>query len=256
MIVLKKPPEAQLMRDCGRAAAAAMVRMADSLRPGISTAEIDAIGEEVLSEYGAIPSFKGYRGYPAAVCISVNEEVVHGIPSGRMLKEGDIVSLDIGAFKNGFHTDHAWTFPVGEISTEAKRLLSISRESLNQGIAQAKPGRRIGDISHTIQSYVERNGYSVVRDLTGHGIGRDLHEDPSVPNFGKLGTGPSLRAGMTFCIEPMVCVGRHRVNTLDDHWTVVTADGSLSAHFEHTILVTENGPEILTQWDQEGGADA
>ncbi len=249
MIVLKKPPEAEAMRECGRAAASAMRKMSEAIRPGVTTAELDQIGELALAENGATASFKGYRGYPAAVCISVNDEVVHGIPSDRALVEGDIVTLDIGAYKNGFHTDHAATFPVGEISAAAKRLISITQESLNQGIAQAKPGKRISDISHTVQTYVEKNGYSIVRDLTGHGIGRNLHEDPSVPNFGKPGAGPRIQAGMTFCIEPMVCAGKYRVKTLDDHWTVVTADGSLAAHFEHTVLVTESGPELLTSWD-------
>lgn len=249
MIVIKKPPEVQAMRECGRAAARAMSEMSKIVRPGVTTAELNETGERVLAEFGATPSFKGYRGFPAAVCISVNEEVVHGIPGARQLREGDIVSLDIGAYLNGFHTDHAWTFGVGEISDGVRRLLNVTRESLNQGIAQARPGKRIGDISSTIQSYVERNGYSIVRDLTGHGIGRDLHEEPSVPNFGRAGSGPKIQPGMTFCVEPMVCEGKHQVKTLDDHWTVVTADGSLAAHYEHTILITESGPEILTSWD-------
>lgn len=249
MILLKKPPEAQLMRECGRAAASAMAEMSKAVRPGVRTAEISELGEQVLAGFGATPSFKGYRGYPAAVCTSVNDELVHGIPGERELREGDIVSLDIGAYLNGFHTDLAWTFAVGDISESTRRLLNVTRESLNQGIAQARPGKRIGDVSSTIQAYVKRNGYSIVRDLTGHGIGRDLHEEPSVPNYGKAGSGPKIQAGMTFCVEPMVCAGTHRVKTLDDHWTVVTADGSLAAHYEHTILITESGPEILTGWD-------
>lgn len=250
MIILKAPPEIEIMRRCAKAVALALKEMSKAITPGITTAEIDQIGEKTLLELGARPPFKGYRNFPSAVCISVNDEVVHGIPGPRILKEGDIVSLDIGAEIEGFHGDAAWTYPVGRISPEATRLLNITRESLMQGIAQAKEGKRVGDISHAIQSYVERHGYNVVRDLVGHGIGRKLHEDPSIPNFGKPGTGPKLKAGMVLCIEPMINSGKYQVRTLPDKWTVVTADGSLSAHLEHMVLVTKGAPEILTKLDE------
>lgn len=220
--------------------------MAAALKPGVTTAELDAICYDVLASEGAKPSFKGYRGFPASACISVNEEVVHGIPGPRELLEGDLVSLDVGAFFEGFHGDAAWSYTVGEPDDGAKRLLNVTRESLNQGIAQARAGNTVGDIAHAVQSYVERNGFSVVRDLVGHGIGRNLHEEPSVPNFGKRGSGPRLRPGMTLCIEPMINEGKYRVHCLDDHWTIVTDDGKRSAHFEHMVLVTEGAPEILT----------
>lgn len=247
MINLKTPAEIGIMRECGRKVNLAIATMADAIVPGkTTTADLDAIGEEVLEREGAKPSFKGYRGFPAALCISVNDEVVHGIPGPRVLEEGDIVSLDIGAFYEGFHGDTAWTFAVGEISAEAQRLMNVTKESLYQGIAQAKEGNRVGDISYAVQSYVERNGYSAVRDLVGHGIGRSLHEEPSIPNFGKPGTGTKLKAGMTICIEPMINQGRYDVRCLEDHWTIVTKDGKLSAHFEHMVLVTKDAPIILT----------
>ena len=236
MINLKTPAEIEIMRECGRKVNLAIAAMADAIVPGkTTTADLDAIGEEVLLREDAKPSFKGYRGFPAALCISVNDEVVHGIPGPSVLEEGDIVSLDIGAFYEGFHGDSAWTFAVGEISAEAQRLMNVTKESLYQGIAQAKEGNRVGDISYAVQSYVERNGYSAVRDLVGHGIGRSLHEEPSIPNFGKPGTGAKLKAGMTLCIEPMINQGRYDVRCLEDHWTIVTKDGKLSAHFEHMV---------------------
>ncbi|RMG22821.1 MAG: type I methionyl aminopeptidase [Armatimonadetes bacterium] len=247
MIFLKRQDEIALMRESGRIVAEALRVMAAAIVPGkTTTKELDEIGEAYIRSQGATPSFKNYRGFPASVCISVNDEVVHGIPSDRVLEEGDIVSLDVGAFKDGFHGDGAWTYPVGRISEEAQRLLNVTRESLMQGIAQCRESRKIGAIGHAVQTYVESNGYSVVRDLTGHGIGRNLHEDPSVPNFGKKGAGPAIKRGMTFCVEPMVNAGTWKVKTLSDGWTVVTADGSLSAHFEHTIAVTEDGPMVLT----------
>ncbi len=251
MILTKSESDIERMRVSGRVVAEALQAMAEAIVPGkTTTAELDAIGEQLILDRGATPSFKNYRGYPCAVCISVNDEVVHGIPRpDRVLAPGDIVSLDVGAFKDGFHADAAWTYPVGEVAEDAKRLLNIARESLFQGIAQAKVGNRVGHISHAVQQYVESNGYSVVRDLTGHGIGQKLHEDPSIPNFGKRSSGPALVAGMTFCIEPMINAGTWKVRTLEDEWTVVTADGSLSAHFEHSIAVTEGGPVILTALD-------
>lgn len=251
MILTKSESDIERMRASGRIVAEALQAMAEAIVPGrTTTAELDAIGERLILDRGATPSFKNYRGYPCAVCISVNEEVVHGIPRpDRVLAPGDIVSLDVGAFKDGFHADAAWTYPVGDVTESAKRLLNVARESLFQGIAQAKAGNRVGHISHAVQQYVESNGYSVVRDLTGHGIGQKLHEDPSIPNFGKRSSGPTLVAGMTFCIEPMINAGTWKVLTLEDGWTVVTADGSLSAHFEHTIAVTDDGPLILTALD-------
>lgn len=246
MIKLKTQDEVEKMRAAGRVVAMAIREMSLAIQPGVSTGELNAIGEDLLSRHNATPSFKNYRGYEHAVCISVNEEVVHGIPGARKLAEGDIVTLDIGAYLDGFHADSAWTFPVGAIAPDVQRLLNVTKECLNQGIAQARAGKRIGDISAAVQSYAERNGYSVVRDLTGHGIGRDLHEEPSVPNFGKPGTGPRLAPGMTFCVEPMINQGKYAVETLDDGWTVVTKDGGPSAHFEHTVCVTGAAADILT----------
>jgi methionyl aminopeptidase len=220
--------------------------VSEQIRPGVTTQELDALAERLIEEEGGKPSFKGYRGYPAASCISVNEVVIHGIPNGRRLEEGDIVDLDFGVYKAGYHADAAWTFPVGEVSQAAQRLMNVTRESLMQGIAKAMPGNRLGLVSSTVQRYVESSGYSVVRELVGHGIGESLHEEPSVPNFGRPKDGPVLRAGTTICIEPMVNEGRPEVVTLEDGWTVVTRDGRLSAHFEHTVLISESGPELLT----------
>jgi len=211
---------------------------------------LDTLAERLIRDAGAEPSFLGYRNYPAATCISVNDIVIHGIPNDVPLVEGDIVDLDFGVILDGWHGDGAWTFPVGTISANAQRLLNVSRESLYQGIAKARQGNRVGDISSTIQRYVESHGYGIVRELVGHGIGRSLHEEPSLPNFGKAGKGPMLKAGMVFCIEPMVNEGVAKVKTLPDGWTIKTADGRLSAHFEHMVAVTSDGPEILTQ-DEE-----
>lgn len=248
MIKIKKPEEIQKMRESGRLLAKTMRLVSQSIVPGKTTLlDLDALAEKIILEGGGIPSFKGYRGFPANICISPNEQVVHGIPDDSIVKEGDLLSLDFGVILNGWHSDSAWTFAIGEVGAEAQRLLNVTRECLNQGIAKAKVGNRIGDISSTIQRYAENNKCGVVRELVGHGIGQSLHEDPSVPNFGKAGTGPVLREGMTFCIEPMINLGTHKVNFLKDGWTVKTADGKLSAHFEHTIAVTKDGPEILTQ---------
>ena len=248
MIILKSPDEIALMRESGRVVARTLRKLASAIEPGKTTLkDLDKIAFEEISEAGGVPSFLNYRSFPASVCISVNDKVVHGIPDGTVLESGDVVGLDLGVCLNGFHADSAWTFPVGPISEKAQRLLNITRESLYQGIAKARAGNRIGDIAVTIQKYVESNGYSVVRDLVGHGIGRSLHEEPSVPNFGKAGKGEKLREGMTICIEPMINEGTWKVKTLPDNWTMVTADGKLSAHFEHTVAITSNGPLILTE---------
>lgn len=216
------------------------------VRPGITTAELDRIAESFIRDHGARPAFKGYRGFPASICPSVNEEVVHGIPGPRELREGDIIGVDVGVEKDGFYGDAALSFPVGEVSAEARRLLDVTRESLMQGIAQARPGNRVGDISNAVQSYVESQGYSVVRALVGHGIGREMHEEPAVPNFGPAGRGPRLMTGLVLAIEPMVNTGGFEVVTRSDGWTVATKDGGLSAHFEHTVAVGPDGPEILS----------
>lgn len=248
MGLIKTRAEIDKMRAAGKVLAEVLKALENSIVPDRTTpAELDAITKKMIEEAGATPSFLHYRGYPSSACISVNDTVVHGIPDDVPLRTGDIVSLDIGVFLNGWHADSAWTYPVGEISSEANRLLNVTRESLYQGIAKAKPGNRIGDIGAAVQKYVEKNGYGVVRDLVGHGIGQKLHEEPgSVPNFGRAGTGLTLREGMTICIEPMVNAGTWKVKTMPDGWTVKSFDGSLSAHFEHTIAITKDGPEILT----------
>jgi methionyl aminopeptidase len=247
MILLKSPREVKAMRRPGEIVAGAHARIREVLRPGITTAELDRVVERYIREAGGKPAFKGYRGFPAAACISVNEQVVHGIPGGRALQEGDIVGVDIGVQAGGFYADAAQTLPVGEPSEEAARLLKVTREALYEGIARVQPGNRVGDVSHAVQARVEADGFSVVRSLVGHGIGRSMHEDPQVPNFGAPGEGPVLQPGMALAIEPMVNAGRHEVEVLEDEWTVVTRDGSLSAHFEHTVAVTERGPVILTE---------
>lgn len=248
MIYLKSKAEIAKMRESGRIVAKTLRLVSARIAPGVTPKDLDAMAHRLILEEGGVPSFLNYRQYPAATCISVNNVVVHGIPNDVPLKVGDIIGLDFGVVKDAWHADGAWTYPVGEIAPSAHRLLNVSREALYQGIGKAKAGNRIGDISAAVQKYVESNGYSVVRDLVGHGIGRKLHEDPSaVPNFGKAGRGELLREGTTICIEPMVNAGRFEVETLPDKWTLVTADGSLSAHFEHTVAVTRDGPQILTQ---------
>ena len=247
MIVLKSTREIELIRAGGGILAEAIEMLRDLVKPGVSTKEIDLEVEELIRKRGARPAFKGYRGFPATVCVSINEEVVHGIPAAhRRLQEGDIVGLDLGCIVEGYYADAAVTLPVGEIASDAQRLLDVTRESLGQGIAQARPGNRLGDISSTIQRHVEGHGFAVVRAFVGHGIGRALHEDPQIPNFGEPGRGPILKVGMCLAIEPMVTMGTWDVRILDDGWTAVTADGSLAAHFEHTIAITETDPEILT----------
>lgn len=247
MIILKKESEIAKMRAAGKVLARTMREVSSTIEPGKSTPkQLDELAGRLIREAGGIPSFLNYRGFPANTCISVNSVVVHGIPDDRVLQSGDIVSLDFGVILDGWHADSAWTFPVGDVSDAAKRLMSVTRESLMQGISKAKVGNTVEDIGSTIQKYCESNRYGVVRELVGHGIGTSLHEEPSVPNFGKPGRGPKLKAGMTFCIEPMINEGTHRVETMKDGWTVVTADGKLSAHYEHTVAVTDQGPVILT----------
>lgn len=246
MIIIKNNKEIDLMRSAGKIVAETLLLVEEKVRPGITTAEIDRIAEEFITKHGAKPSFKGLYGFPASLCISVNEQVVHGIPGGYVLKDGDIISVDCGANINGFHGDAARTFGVGNISEEAERLINVTKESFFKGIEYAKVGNRLTDISHEIQNYVEASGFSVVRDFVGHGIGRVVHEDPEVPNYGRPGRGPKLVQGMALAIEPMVNVGNYKVKTLSNDWTVVTSDGSLSAHYENTIVILPDGPEILT----------
>jgi len=246
MIYLKSDQEIEIMRKAGQIVAEALLLIEEAIRPGITTKELDTIAEEYILRCGARPSFKGYHGFPATICASVNEEVVHGIPGERVLKEGDIISVDCGAFYQGFHGDAARTFPVGKVAPEAQRLIDVTRESFFEGLKYAKVGNRLGDISAAIQEYVEKNNFSVVRDYVGHGIGREMHEQPSVPNYGKKGRGIRLQKGLVLAIEPMVNMGTFAVKELDDGWTVVTYDGKLSAHYENTVAILDNGPEILT----------
>ncbi len=247
MIVLKTSRELAIMKEACVISAGALQTVAKAVEPGVSTAELDRLAEEYIRSKGAVPNFKNYQGYPATACISINNEVIHGIPSKqRILRQGDIVSVDLGAMYEGYHGDNAATFAVGDVTPEAKRLMDVTRESLYEGINAARPGGRIGDISHAVQSYVEANGFSVVRQFVGHGVGTKLHEDPEVPNFGKAGHGFRLMPGMTLAIEPMVNAGDYQVRVLKDGWTTVTSDGSLSAHFEHTVVITEDGPKIMT----------
>lgn len=248
MVTVKSSHQIEKMREACRITKAALDLLGENIRPGISTAQLDAIAHKFILSQGAKPNFLHYNGYPASICASVNDEVVHGIPSKHgILREGDIISIDMGAVKDGFHGDAARTFAVGEISIDAKKLIEVTKQSFFEGVKYLKHGAKLGDVSYAIQSYVEKHGYSVVRDLVGHGIGESLHEDPQVPNFGNAGRGMRLVAGMTLAIEPMVNAGDWRVEVLDDDWTVVTADGSLSAHYENTVLVTRDGYEILTK---------
>lgn len=247
MIVIKSKQQIELMREAGKIVAETHQILKEAVRPGISTLELDKIAEDNIRKYNAIPSFKGYGGFPGSICTSVNDEVVHGIPSSRILKEGDIVSLDIGAYYKGYHSDSAKTHGVGVISEEDRKLIEVTKQSFYEGIKFAKEGYRLSDISHAIQEYVEKYGFSVVRDLVGHGIGTQLHEDPQIPNYGLPGKGPRLQSGMVLAIEPMINAGRYKVKILSDDWTVVTADGKKSAHYEHTIAITEDEPIILSK---------
>ncbi|MEX0593907.1 MAG: type I methionyl aminopeptidase [Balneolaceae bacterium] len=253
MIYLKSLPEINKMREAAQVVSRTLGEIARVIEPGVSTGKLDRIAEEYIASQGARPAFKGYGGesnpFPATLCISVNEEVVHGIPGERILKEGDIVSVDCGVEKDGYFGDHAYTFMVGECEPGARELLKTTLESLYKGIEQAIHGNRMGDLSSAVQEHCESKGFGVVRDLVGHGLGKNLHEDPSVPNYGRPGRGPRLREGMTLAVEPMVTLGSWKVRTLKDGWTVVTSDGSLAAHFEHDIVVREGEAEILSTFD-------
>lgn len=247
MIIIKSDAEIELMRHAGKVVEETLLKLQESIKPGITTAELDIIAEDFIRKQNAVPSFKGYYGFPASICASINNEVVHGIPSkGIILNEGDIISIDCGAILNGYQGDAARTFPVGNVSEEAKNLIEVTRQSFFEGVKKAVVGNKLQDISASIQSFVEKKGYSIVRDYVGHGIGKDMHEDPEVPNYGKPGRGPRLVHGMVLAIEPMVNVGRYDVRTESNNWTVVTNDGSLSAHYENTVAILNNGPEILT----------
>lgn len=246
MIVLKSKDEIEIMREANRIVAIVLKRMEEMVRPGVTTAELDHEAEKMILQMGAKPAFKGYLGYKHVLCTSINSEVVHGIPGEVFLKEGDIISIDCGVLYKGFYGDHAWTFPVGTIDAGARRLLETAERALYAGIEEMLPGNRLYDISAAIQKCVEKDGFSVVRDFVGHGVGRELHEDPQVPNFGEAGTGLKLRPGLTVAIEPMVNEGTWKVKVRPDEWTVVTEDGGRSAHFEHSVAVTEEGPKILS----------
>ncbi|MGL4572092.1 MAG: type I methionyl aminopeptidase [Clostridium sp.] len=246
MILIKNDLELNRMRRAGKIVAETLLLLEHEIKPGISTKELDRVAEQFITEQGAKPSFKGLYGFPATLCISVNNEVVHGIPGGYILRDGDIVSIDCGAYFDGFHGDAARTFPVGNVSESALKLIEVTKQSFFEGIKFAQIGNRLTDISHAIQNHIETNGFSVVKDFVGHGIGRDLHEDPEVPNFGRLGRGPVLTKGMVLAIEPMVNEGTFKVRTLKNDWTVVTSDGSLSAHYENTVAILPDGPEVLT----------
>ena len=250
MISLKSPREIECMRRAGRLTAQARALAGSLVRPGVTTHEIDTAVRKFIESHGAKPSFLGYGGFKGSACISINEEVIHGIPGPRKLQEGDIVSVDVGAFLDGFHGDCAATFPCGEVSPEAMELIRVTEQSFWEGIKLARAGNRVFDISHAVQQYVESHGCSVVRDFVGHGVGAKLHEAPEVPNFGPAGHGPRLQPGMTIAVEPMVCAGDWRVKVLKDGWTTVSADGSLTAHYENTILITDGEPEVLT-WAED-----
>jgi methionyl aminopeptidase len=246
VIIRKSQQEIEAMARGGRVVAGCLALLEESLRPGMTTRELDALAEDYIRSHGGAPTFKGYRGYPAATCLSPNDVVVHGIPNGYALREGDILSVDVGVTLDGFVADSAWTFPVGEITPEAQRLLDVCQAALAAGIEQARAGQFVGDISGAVQQRTEEAGFSVIRSLVGHGVGRSMHEDPQVPNFVTSYRGPELRRGMTIAIEPMITTGAPDVFIHDDEWTIATVDGSLAAHFEHTVAVTEEGPRVLT----------
>lgn len=248
MIIIKSEEEIRLMKEAGAVTALILQSLSDIIRPGISTDVIDGFVEETIAKHGMIPAFKGYNDYPASVCASINDEVVHGIPSKeRKLKEGDIVSVDVGTIHKGYYSDAARTYPVGKVDDEAARLIAVTEESFYEGLKFCKEGKRLSDISHAIQQYVENNGFSVVRDYVGHGIGKMMHEDPQIPNYGVPGRGPRLAAGMVFAIEPMVNEGGWQVKIMPDNWTVKTQDGKRSAHYENTVVITKEEPLLLTK---------
>lgn len=247
MILIKNAKEIEAMKEAGRISALALQVAGEVIRPGLTTGELDKIIHDTIVNEGAQPNFLGLYGFPGSACISINDELIHGIPGSRKIQEGDIVSIDVGAVKNGFHGDNAYTFAVGEVPAETQKLLDVTKKSLELGIAAAQPGARIGDIGHAVQTYVEENGFSIVRDYIGHGVGKDLHEDPEVPNYGTAGRGIRLTAGMTIAIEPMVNAGSPQVYVMPDNWTVKTKDGANCAHFENTIAITPDGPIILTK---------
>jgi methionyl aminopeptidase len=246
MVILKLPEEIEKARASNRIVAEVLSKLREKVRPGVRTRELDKFAEEIAEKRGAKPAFKGYQGYPYSLCVSINEVVVHGMPSDRLLVEGDIVGLDFGVYYQGFFGDATVTLPVGKVTPKASMLMQVTEQSLYAGIAQAKNGNRLGDISAAVQATVEDAGYSVVRDFVGHGIGKNLHEEPQIPNFGNKGRGIELKSGMILAIEPMVNEGKYKVQVLSDGWTVVTKDGSLSAHFEHSVAITDNGPDILS----------
>lgn len=246
MIIRKSVREIELMKEAGRIVYEVHQELARAVAPGVTTAELDALAESLIRKAGGRPTFKGYHDFPASICASVNDEVVHGIPGKRKLREGDVVAIDLGVTYRGYVGDAAYTHPVGQVESEAQRLLTVTREALEQAIKACYDGRRLGDIGHAVQTHVEANGFSVVRDYVGHGIGAAMHEDPQIPNFSPPGVGPELKTGMVLAIEPMVNAGTWQVKTLADKWTVVTADGKYSAHFEHTVAITQDGPLILT----------
>lgn len=247
MIITKNQREIDLMREAGRIVALVHQKMAEVVRPGITTLELNAIAEKIILDHGATPSFKNYNGFPASICTSINEQIVHGIPSQYALKEGDIISIDVGACYKGYHGDSAWTYAVGNISDEAKRVMEATKGSLFAGLAMIKPGNRLSDISHAVEVYLKEHGCTTPLEYTGHGVGSALHEDPAVPNYGAPGRGPRLVEGMTLAIEPMGHGGKADIHILEDHWTAITEDGSLAAHYEHSIVVTKDGYEILTK---------
>ncbi|MBR2588024.1 MAG: type I methionyl aminopeptidase [Bacilli bacterium] len=247
MVTIKSPREIELLKVAGEITGSTHNYLKPYIKPGITTKELGKLAEEYILSRGATPSFKGYDGFPGSICISINEEVVHGIPGNRKLKEGDIVTLDIGACWKGYHGDSAWTYAVGKISKEKQKLMDVTKESLFKGLEQIKPGNRIGDIGHAIQEYTESFGYGVVRELVGHGVGTDVHEEPDVPNYGKPHTGLVLKEGMVIAVEPMITMGDKAICILDDDWTIITQDEKPAAHFEHTVVVTKDGYEILTR---------
>ena len=247
MIICKTEREIEIMREAGRIVALTHQELKKHIEPGITTKELDNIAEKTIRFYNAIPSFKGYGGFPGSICASVNDQLVHGIPGPRVLRDGDIISIDIGAKYDGYHGDSAWTYAVGTIDDETRKLLEVTEQSLYKGLDEARAGVRLSNISHAIQTYVEANGYSIVREYVGHGVGQDLHEDPQIPHYGPPNKGPRLKPGMVLAVEPMVNAGTRYVKTLSDNWTVVTVDGKMCAHFEHTIAITETGFEILTK---------